>query len=124
MESAEVPGFKPGDKVDIIICNAFLSGEIVSRSLENSKEWIIRTYFHNKLIVLDESHIYSRQREEYFRKLFQKGTVVFFENGNIQSIGIIIDSVTEIIEQESIYIPIVLFGDEKRMISPTHLSVA
>jgi len=120
--TSPTPELSPGDRVKVVVSGTVLRGEIVARSPSHPKEWLIRTFFHD-LIALDESCIITKKREEYFRKLFKKGTPVLLQHGDVECAGVVIDSVIEIVEGNSVYIPIVLVGNKKRMISAAHLSV-
>ncbi len=113
----------PGEKVKVVVAGHILTGEIVTRSSSDPKEWLIRTFFHKELIALDETFIISKRRNKYFRNFFKKGTVVKVLTDQCEKIGVIIGSVNDF-DGNSVYIPIVLIGDEQKMISPSYLSVA
>lgn len=114
---------RPGEKVKVVVGGHILTGEIVTRSPYDPKEWIIRTFFHKELIALDETFIISKRRNRYFRNFFKKGTIVKVLAGQDEKVGIIIGSVNDF-DGYSVYIPIVLIGDEQKMVSPSYLSVA
>jgi hypothetical protein len=114
----------PGERVKIIIDGAYLTGEVVSRSKHDPNEWVIRTYFHGKLTLVDSMHIVSDRRERFYQNLLTRGTIVEVEDSKAKRVGIIVDAITkELDDQSFVYIPIVLIGTSKKPYLPESLRV-
>ncbi len=109
----------PGERVKVIIEGICLTGELVARSNHNPNEWIVRTYYHDMLTIVDNIFIISQRREEFYMEFFKRGTVVEVEDRKAKRVGIIVDSVTRDLDGDGfIYIPIVLIGTLKRPCPP------
>lgn len=114
----------PGERVKIIIDGACITGEVVARSKHNRNEWLVRTYFHDMLTIVDNIHIISERRERFYQSFFKHGTVVEVHDRKAKRVGIIVDSyIKELDESSFVYIPIVLVGTSRRPCAPETLRI-
>jgi hypothetical protein len=115
---------EPGERVKIIIDGVCLTGEVVARSKQNRDEWIVRTYFHDMLAIVDNIYIISERREKFYQDFFKHGTVVEVHDRKAKRVGIIVDSFMQEFDDESfVYIPIVLVGTSMRPCAPETLRI-
>lgn len=114
----------PGERVKIFIDGACLTGEVVRRSVHNKNEWVVRTYYHDMLTIVDNIHIISARREKFYQKALKPGTVVEVVDRKAKRVGVIVDSIIKNIDEDVfIYIPIVLIGTDRKLCAPETLRV-